>query len=390
MRKTFARFFLAALLLACQAARPGGVLAENSPPLSIVALKAETPGRWRQTYAAHGRTIVIDVPIYVPEVDKLPVLRGETAPVVFPAGLEGEYQLRGDDFPEFFRKPSLNQAEGATATAPAGAPSKREEIRSLEYYLDFDKLDWDQAYAPNNPMTLSEAWRLLTGEVERCQGKALADSLFLDRVVTRGGYLYPPEENGVYRESGQAGRYVLRCFQKLAGAPVLTSAQSAFSSGVGRVLTSERSLFWPKYVVCHLQDAEHFTVYLQLLRQTGVLSEDVPLSSFAPVKAKLEEMIAAGQVRNIFTLRLGYVRFLRGDGGKAGYDFFPCWVAECDYAQKPAQETNPLSPEVRQSYNLVPRFVSFVFNAQTGEMIDPGNVSQKRSRCPEVIGGRGP
>lgn len=34
-------------------------------------------GRWTQTYEAHGRTIEVDIPIIVPEVEKLPVVKVE-------------------------------------------------------------------------------------------------------------------------------------------------------------------------------------------------------------------------------------------------------------------------------------------------------------------------
>ena len=37
--------------------------------------QVEAMGRWTKTYEAHGRTIEVDVPIIVPEVNEFPVFR---------------------------------------------------------------------------------------------------------------------------------------------------------------------------------------------------------------------------------------------------------------------------------------------------------------------------
>ena len=47
----------------------------NSDMVSVSELRqqAEAMGRWTKTYEAHGRTIEVDVPIIVPEVEEFPV-----------------------------------------------------------------------------------------------------------------------------------------------------------------------------------------------------------------------------------------------------------------------------------------------------------------------------
>ena len=42
--------------------------------ISELRQQAEAVGRWTQTYEAYGRTIEVDVPIIVPEVEKLPII----------------------------------------------------------------------------------------------------------------------------------------------------------------------------------------------------------------------------------------------------------------------------------------------------------------------------
>ena len=47
----------------------------NSDMVSVSELRqqAEAMGRWTKTYEAYGRTIEVDVPIIVPEVEEFPV-----------------------------------------------------------------------------------------------------------------------------------------------------------------------------------------------------------------------------------------------------------------------------------------------------------------------------
>ena len=51
----------------------------NSDMVSVSELRqqVEAMERWTQTYEAHGRTIEVDVPIIVPEVDEFPVFSVE-------------------------------------------------------------------------------------------------------------------------------------------------------------------------------------------------------------------------------------------------------------------------------------------------------------------------
>ena len=45
--------------------------------VSELRQQVEAMGRWTQTYEAHGRTIEVDVPIIVPEVEAMPIVTVE-------------------------------------------------------------------------------------------------------------------------------------------------------------------------------------------------------------------------------------------------------------------------------------------------------------------------
>ena len=67
MRKIFAA--LCTLMIVPTLALASGDMVS----ISELCQQVEAMGRWTKTYEAHGRTIEVDVPIIVPEVDEFPV-----------------------------------------------------------------------------------------------------------------------------------------------------------------------------------------------------------------------------------------------------------------------------------------------------------------------------
>ena len=63
-------FVLCVLLLVPTLALASG----DMMSISELRYQVEAMGRWTKTYEAYGRTIEVDVPIIVPEVDELPIV----------------------------------------------------------------------------------------------------------------------------------------------------------------------------------------------------------------------------------------------------------------------------------------------------------------------------
>ena len=64
---------LGALLLVPTLASAQGDLV----PISELQAQVEEMGRWTQTYQVNGRTIDVDIPIIVPEVEDIPILKAQ-------------------------------------------------------------------------------------------------------------------------------------------------------------------------------------------------------------------------------------------------------------------------------------------------------------------------
>ena len=77
--------------------------------ISELRQQVEAMGRWAKTYEAYGRTIEVDVPIIVPEVEKMPIVMIEPwRPYDEESWLPHQkivetQELGGDDNPIFLR-----------------------------------------------------------------------------------------------------------------------------------------------------------------------------------------------------------------------------------------------------------------------------------------------
>ena len=72
MMKRFATMMGALLLMPTLALASGDMVS-----ISELRQQVEMIGRWTKIYEAHGRTIEVDVPIIVPEVNEFPVFSVE-------------------------------------------------------------------------------------------------------------------------------------------------------------------------------------------------------------------------------------------------------------------------------------------------------------------------
>ena len=68
MKKLIVTFFVLMLVPVLATA------STNMVSITELRQQAENMGRWTQTYEAHGRTIEVDIPIIVPEAEKLPII----------------------------------------------------------------------------------------------------------------------------------------------------------------------------------------------------------------------------------------------------------------------------------------------------------------------------
>lgn len=125
---------------------------------------------------------------------------------------------------------------------------------------------------------------------------------------------------------------------------------------------------------------DSFWIGIHLLTPVEKLAEDIPLAGFPRVVAALEEEIAAGRLRQVLQMRLGYALF-EAPGYTARqvrdrerpFYLFPVWVIDAVHVKSARAEARSVYVEEEDPYFYDPHnslsFEVLLINAQSGEMI---------------------
>ena len=176
--------------------------------ISELRQQAEAVGRWTQTYEAHGRTIEVDVPIIVPEVEKLPVVEVEAYYAIRNDRLNREnYPLKRlhtyDEREEY--KNYIIYEETNLDTYLNNEKQTTGELRIVNSETGLDMADLEARYdAPTEKLTIktkytSQSFYPYELKAEHIYAEDNPDSL-QDAINVLNGvvdYFYP-EGNGVY------------------------------------------------------------------------------------------------------------------------------------------------------------------------------------------------
>ena len=107
--------------------------------ISELCQQVETMGRWTQTYEAYGRTIEVDVPIIVPEVNEFPVFSVEPYYAVYEQRLTRDgtmlEKIGEDGWCSVYAEKNLLSEEGIIG-----------EAKALDLD-DFEQVDFDENYS---------------------------------------------------------------------------------------------------------------------------------------------------------------------------------------------------------------------------------------------------
>ena len=308
--------------------------------VSITELRqqAEAVGRWTQTYEAYGRTIGVDVPVIVPEVEAMPIVTVEAYNAVENDALNRkEYLLKREnsdgwsiEYEESGLFSYLNNAESTVGTIsiPDRAAQNEHVYLGGQYHFPQDKrtdkmkyqsvffapgeFDSETTYAEDNPNSLQQAMD--------CCEKVIAyfypeeKDVFLDAVEVRSrDHKVKNMEDyklGEYVNSSLMGTYELVIRQRMRGVPIYISvrrvADSEAFTGKSGIISAE----WKKMTKMdaldnaffEYQDDGSFWFVFSWLKEQNVAVENVPLQSFDVILSSIEEKIAAGNIRNAVVL----------------------------------------------------------------------------------------
>ena len=392
--KRFAGMMGALLLIPMLALASGDMVS-----ISELRQQVEMMGRWTQTYEAHGRTIEVDIPIYIPNEKEL---------AVYDCSAYTEYikNPNSDDknnvysYNENLRE--LTKENDGTSEADIEVYGKGTELRIMlnnpedllgknkndnikikEYGFYQYQVDDKVTYAENNEMSLEEAEKYLEEIVEYFI-KDEYNGIDIDyiKIAGRGRKTksYTDEELGEYVDYYPKGSYFFNYYQTLHKIPIMMTIIATLNNKQENKIYGDLFEYWGTTGgICQIMDRNSFWLTIKWMKIEKEHEETVKLLPIEQIINTVEKEIKAGHVRNVYALKLGYIIYLN-DRSPETYTLYPMWVLDCDYVENKNKEikVNPYSDDIRDCFS----FERICINPETAEMMDFLNPKTKMLYAP--------
>lgn len=363
----------------------------NSNMVSISELRqqVETMERWTQTYEAHGRTIEVDIPIYIPNEKELAVYdcSAYTDYIKNPNNEDKtNVYAYNENLKELVKEESNDKSENAIIEVYGNGTELRIMFNSPEELLEHntrdyikikksgyypDKVNADVIYAENSDLSLMEAEKYLE-EIVRFFIRDGYDGIDIDyiKIAGRGRKTrsYTDEELGECADYYPKGTYFFNYYQKLHHIPIMMTIIATLNNKQENGVYGDLFGFWGTTGgICQIMDRNSFWLTIKWMKIEKEHEETVKLLPIEQIINAVEKEIKAGHVRNVYALKLGYIIYLN-DRSPETYTLYPMWVLDCDYVENKNKEikVNPYSDDIRDCFS----FERICINPETAEMMD--------------------
>lgn len=390
----------------------------NMVSVRELRIQADALGHWTKTYKPWGRTIDIDVPIIVPDVDSFPVLTIENAIPLTDLMMEdiirvGEQlqddcwfysvengERKGDQlFIRLTRNTNGIEKDSFLPTDRKGIwiryDSNRPEFNyipqnSITPYTTYYgwEIDRNKAYAEDNPLSIA------------------AIEEFICKIINDVYTAYPEEERSFYpvtikakgrvRESNNSednhaiepfdnspvGTVDVTGVQLLHGIPVFSTIDDLLKIPIDSKWQSSTWAYKTRIAGSFL-DERFFGLRLNLATVKQIVYPDVPLVPLSMIISEIEKLINAGHIRDVYSVQLCYALYADPDHADFAW-CYPTWIIDCIWAENAKDECDDESiTQVPNSCSHT-QFISLPINGQTGKALLPSHVSQDILFVPEI------
>ena len=369
--------------------------------VSELCQQVEAMERWTQTYEAHGRTIEVDIPIYIPNEKELAVYdcSAYTDYIKNPNNEDKtNVYAYNENLKELVKEESNDKSENAIIEVYDNGTELRIMFNSPEELLERntrdyikikesgyypDKVNADVIYAENSDLSLMEAEKYLE-EIVRFFIRDGYDGIDIDyiKIAGRGRKTrnYTDEELGECADYYPKGTYFFNYYQKLHHIPIMMTIIATLNNKQENGVYGDLFGFWGTTGgICQIMDRNSFWLTIKWMKIEKEHEETVRLLPIEQIINAVEKEIKAGHVRNVYALKLGYIIYLN-DRSPETYTLYPMWVLDCDYVENKNKEikVNPYSDDIRDCFS----FERICINPETAEMMDFLNPKTKMLYAP--------
>ena len=363
----------------------------NMVSVSELRQQAENMGRWTQTYDTPNGEVSVDIPVIVPEVGTVPILRVSAVmgkDIAEEKGLlKSEEQGNGILYDDFDILSKLNADVSDAATVFCANPEETnlaffqvnldeplaKRLGSWDYSSDYyypNEVNSGTLFAEENEQPLSAANDALAVLLQNYYGKENED-YEVDYVEVRGRARKragrTKNDLGAYKKDYPKGTYFISFRQKIEGIPLYLEIGSKMLTTNQTHITQEVALKCQRVRgietnMLEYMDETSFILDTTWMKKENQIQEDVPLAALGEVMQALEKKITEGYIRDIYALRLGYVCY-PDDTSPDTYTLYPSWVCDCIYANSPREQImeNIVTDAFRENF----RYEQIIVDAQT-------------------------
>ena len=383
-------------------------------------------GVWQETFETKNGTVTVDVPIIVPEVSQLPVLTVERAKISkdaydfltqgqkttrrknafeYVVDIDGEY---GDFFlgnvdPEEQSYDAIQHLWIRRGSYRYGSDDwKTRDAEPITYHYPWE-LKSDEAYLQNREQTIDDVMNVWRKEIERFYPDRTYE-IEPKRVTIYGSLLGP--KNGKGKVFERKGYYYIDAEQYIEGVPVFGPVANNVSnvngtfrrnfSSTQKINRIEEKLDAYRAGALHgcdyqlmafIADGSEHQIMINLLDVRSEEYADIPLASLDEVLENVAKEIEAGHIRQVFSIRLGYLLYSNPDMTDHAWAV-PRWVVDCNYITKDSEAT--VKRFRKNDDNLADiwnkwEFLQMPVDAQSGELIIMTTGDEKTFSVPDIV-----
>lgn len=345
--------------------------------ISMAELRAQTPARWTETYETPWRSIEIDTPIEVPQVDKMPIVK------ISKGGTEVEADKLAD-----YGYIVYNDALGIQAYTSRALDQEFDMTPTQGRKIAGEFYDGERPDVQPEDVSLSyeDALAICEKEIDRLWGLDPSQA-FLKNVTAYDGVYALRRQNG-QKLWGERADERTGCwgfsFEQLYHGISMESCNNGnayddyfFIDCAARPFIN--FCLWAEGAYC---------VSASIYKELEVVYEDVPLHTFEEAKAAIEQEIMDGHLRWIGKMKLCYIPYLDPSDDSIFW-LLPTWYVEGIYTGSAAKDLQPIYDEengilVGYAGGVNDNMV-VVYEVNGGRLIDRRATHRGRRNVPEII-----
>ena len=198
------------------------------------------------------------------------------------------------------------------------------------------------------------------------------------------------------------GHYLITAEQVIGGLPVFGAIYSYGDFQIPYASTPETNkkqeklrayatgAFWKTRSILQIRSSSNddYAANIGMNKVRSVELEDIPLASMEKVMQEIEKEISKGNIRNVYALRLGYMRYSNPDMKDYAWAI-PMWVLDCKYITEENRETaDSVEENTQDEVALIwdaYGFSQIPIDAQTGKMKIITTGDEETFSVPKVI-----